>query len=273
MADTLTANYDLVKPEINGSPDTWGNKLNANLDVVDANLKRVDDLATDAILRAGSGTDPDFYIRSFLRYADDVTLSNDFDLAHVALIKAWVLNASPIGIIVAWGGTVASIPLGWSLCDGGTYNGKLTPNLVDKFILGAKTTPAPGATGGTKTHGHSGATGGTYLSVSQMPSHTHIVMDPGHTHFVVDPGHSHVQYIPQYQEAFAGSSVGAANTLFTTTSTLPSVTGIFLGMASTGIAVVHEGGGQFHTHTIASADHMPPYYALAYLMRTKYPWE
>jgi hypothetical protein len=38
MADTLTPNLSLTKPEIGGSDDTWGNKLNANWDKVDSML-------------------------------------------------------------------------------------------------------------------------------------------------------------------------------------------------------------------------------------------
>ncbi len=52
------------------------------------------------------------------------------------------------GMIVMWSGTIASIPAGWTLCNGS--NG--TPDLRDRFIVGAGSGYAVGATGGSSVH-------------------------------------------------------------------------------------------------------------------------
>ena len=66
----------------------------------------------------------------------------------------------PKGVIVMWSGSQASIPSGWALCNG--QNG--TPDLRDRFIVGAGRAYGVGATGGAQK---------VTLNVMEIPSHTH----------------------------------------------------------------------------------------------------
>lgn len=66
----------------------------------------------------------------------------------------------PTGLISLWYGATDAIPEGWALCDG--QNG--TPDLRDRFVVGAGDSYAVGATGGSDT---------VTLTTAQMPGHNH----------------------------------------------------------------------------------------------------
>lgn len=157
------------------------------------------------------------------------------------------------GTVVAFAGSFGGegnrhpIPLGssepdtsWVLCDGGSDGkGGTVPNLLGRMILGASDAHPAGSTGGSEKHSHSlsGTVGETTLSTEQMPAH----------------GHSYTFRASSRDCGYAsGSPMFWQNTA----------------TANTGNA----GGSQSHTHTLdgasGEADSLPPYYALAYIMRT-----
>ncbi len=175
-----------------------------------------------------------------------------------------VLNAPiPSGVIVMWSGAVA--PSGWSLCDG--TNG--TPDLRNRFIVGAGTTFPLSSTGGSTTsgaggshthteasagsHNHGGNTGNTSLTVNQIPSHTHTWSGTSTS--------EDNNFTAGSNWLREGSTVNNASFTVTTTAT---------GEGATHNHTVSTDGA--HTHTINSVgDHThtttPPYYALAYIMK------
>jgi hypothetical protein len=136
-------------------------------------------------------------------------------------------NSFVAGMIMLWSGSVASIPSGWLLCDGSNS----TPNLRDRFVVGAGSTYAVGATGGSAD--------------AIVVSHTH-------TATVTDPGHSHSAIKGEVNiDAFAGSNGLYARQGGTT------------GTATTGITVANSTTGSSGTNA-----NLPPYYALCYIMKS-----
>jgi hypothetical protein len=137
-------------------------------------------------------------------------------------------NALPSGAIIVWSGAIANIPAGWFLCNG--TNG--TPDLRDRFVVGATSTYAVGATGGSRD------------SVVISHSHTATVSDPGHTH-------SYFLFTPA--PIRAGSNGPVPN---------PVNDGV-TGTSTTGISVALSPTGSSGTNA-----NLPPYYALAYIMKS-----
>lgn len=90
-------------------------------------------------------------------YLYDMYYDKNEDIMRVRSLHG---DGTPSGIITMFSGAIADIPFGWYLCNGS--NG--TPDLRDRFIVGAGNTYNVGNTGGANT---------VTLTTAQIPAHTH----------------------------------------------------------------------------------------------------
>jgi microcystin-dependent protein len=164
-------------------------------------------------------------------------------------------NANSLsGIIVMWSGAINKIPTGWLLCDG--TNG--TPDLRDRFIVGAGSVYSVGNTGGTNN---------VVLTEAQMPNHSHtgvvsIAEGGAHMHYVHTCNTSNNQENP-------GDYVGGPSDIKSVngyTNTRKNKVGTDLSTKAgthshTGTATINAAGSG------AAHENRPPYYALAYIMK------
>jgi hypothetical protein len=143
----------------------------------------------------------------------------------------WV-SESPFttGMIILWSGSTGSIPTGWALCNGS--NG--TPDLRNRFVVGAGSTYAVAATGGSAD--------------AIVVSHTHTA-----TSTVTDPGHFHNTYRNRGGVGLDGNDLNSDQA-----QNLPTTS------ATTGITVATTIASSGSSGTNAN---LPPYYALAYIMK------
>jgi len=155
--------------------------------------------------------------------------TNTTQIATTAFVLA---NGVPSGSIFLWSGSIASVPSGYFLCNGA--NG--TPDLRDRFVVGAGSTYAVAATGGSAD--------------AVVVSHNHSASSS-----VTDPGHVHVMG--------NNRGVGPSNNgrdLIGPNSDTPA----YMFSATTGITVATTNTATGVSGTNAN---LPPYYALAYIMK------
>lgn len=173
----------------------------------------------------------------------------------IALLTAGGGGGVPIGTIVKWSGSIASIPTHWQICDG--TNG--TPNLVNRFVVGAGSTYAVNATGGTTTHQHNvtGIGGGSHDHTLSVNSHTLSVSElPAHHHTSDQP------FVSGLVNGALGSDFGVVGiNSAVNTSDVGSTSGHTHGIT------VGADGTHGHTGTVDSSGNLPPYYALAFIQR------
>ena len=166
--------------------------------------------------------------------------TNTTQVATTAFVQTALSAAFSTGMIIMWSGTIATIPTGWVLCNGSNS----TPDLRNRFVIGAHSDTA-GVAYSTVT-GSNTTSGGTKDAI--VVSHTH-------TATVTDPGHSHTINTNLAKTDLVG---GGSNLIYTrqpgTDSTASQTTGITVSNSTEGSSGTNQ--------------NLPPYYALAYIMKT-----
>lgn len=134
----------------------------------------------------------------------------------------------PTGGIILWSGAVSAIPSNWALCNG--ENG--TPDLRNRFVVGAGSTYSVAATGGSAN--------------AIVVSHNHSITDSGHAHNVSSNA-VRISINDISSGVLWGGEGGSGNKGYAEVS-------------QTGISVNTTGSAGTNAN-------LPPYYALAYIMR------
>ena len=166
-----------------------------------------------------------FFYKFVLATSSNVTIQTYDNL--YGIIGATPPSATPIpaGGIFLWSGSIGSIPAGYVLCNGSNS----TPDLRDRFIVGAGSTYAVNATGGSAD--------------AVVVSHSHAVTDPGHVHGGI--------YTKVGSQDQAGSNIYSLMA-GSSSNTNSAVTGVSINSA--GVSGTNA--------------NLPPYYALCYIMKT-----
>jgi hypothetical protein len=185
--------------------------------------------------QAGTSGDP-FTVAGTFALTGGLTLDGTAGASGQVLLSAgsgntptWG-NAFVAGMIMLWSGSSATIPSGWLLCDGSNS----TPDLRNRFVVGATSTYAVGATGGSAD------------AIVVSHTHTATVTDSGHTHSTGTTGTSYLTDV----SGGGGRTHPFGNGGSTT------------GSSTTGITVSNSTTGSSGTNA-----NLPPYYALCYIMK------
>jgi len=198
---------------------------------VNGNIANTNPIVLDAYGRTPSEIwmQTGYSYKFVIQTAAAVTLQTLDNLYPILQNAPAVSSQFTAGMILLWSGSVGSIPTGWVLCDGGNSS----PDLRDRFVIAAGSNYAVGATGGTAD--------------AIVVSHTH-------TATVTDPGHLH-SYSANPVNVSGGATGGQRDSNGQQTNNTAT--------AVTGISVANSTAG-----TSGTNQNLPPYYALAYIMKT-----
>lgn len=174
-------------------------------------------------------------------YFTNPSFPTEYTAVNPTQVASAIENVLPFGMIMLWYGSVSNIPTGWALCDGDNN----TPDLRNVFVIGANADYNGIAT--TNVTATPLTIGGS--AASSLPAHNHDIIDQGHVHplnpagQVATSGGSGVSY-----------STGAIQAMATGAGAFAT------GLGDTNISIASTG-------TNATYGNLPPFYALAYIMK------
>lgn len=238
--------------DVNANFDVLYTLVNGNLDDTNLGDRTIDDTVVPTTNSAGIAT----LLSGLANRIKTIMGTSGWRDNPATTLAALAGRGVPSGAILMWSGSISSIPAGWALCDG--TNG--TPDLRDRFIVGAGGGYAVGATGGEATH---------TLTVNELPSHSHPASTGSagsHNHggaTSTNGDHSHSYSSPAYSPSLGpvgGSGYVNVATANTGTAGAHSHTISTDGAHTHTVTVGNTGGGAAH-------ENRPPYYALAYIMK------
>lgn len=186
-----------------------------------------------------------YYYKFILKDSSGTSIGTYDNLYGIVGVQTAVGTTIPTGMISLWYGAIGSVPSGWYLCDG--TNG--TPDLRDRFVVGAGSTYSVAATGGSTD--------------AIVVSHTHTATSTS-TSAVTDSGHTHVI---GSRDSTADNGGGYAQE-FVASPNNPNGPNVTTSSSTTGITVATTTTTSNATAgTSGTNANLPPYYALAYVMK------
>lgn len=201
------------------------------------------------ITRGGDNRDGGF--TDMLTVDSDGLINTRSSYAKLSLSPESIVNKEilddtlPPGIIIMWSGSLSSLPSTWSLCDGDNE----TPDLRDRFILGASGSSDIGDTGGEEE---------VKLKGDELPG----TVSPGSTNSAGEHSHSgNTSTSGAHNHDDPGTSTdGSHSHSYDTSSNGSHTHDLEQGGSGPNLVWVDDAG--------TGHNNMPPYYKLAFIMYT-----